>query len=76
MIEEKDGYLGTFHKLSNSRMVSIGHEQTFVYSSPDDFKNGPFYLTDEQKELTRHDKYIHLDKYNCGETEKIKERAC
>ncbi len=76
MIEEKDGYLGTFHKLSNSRMVSIGHEQTFVYSSPDDIKNGPFYLTDEQRELTRHDKYIHLDKDKCGEKEKIKERAC
>jgi hypothetical protein len=36
MIEEKYGYLGAFHKLSNPRMVSIGHEQTFVYSSPDD----------------------------------------
>jgi hypothetical protein len=46
-IEEKDGYLGPFHNPSNPRMVSIGHKQTFVYSSPDDIKNGPFYLTDE-----------------------------
>ena len=30
MIEEKDGYLGPFHNPSNPRMVSIGHEQTFV----------------------------------------------
>jgi hypothetical protein len=72
MIEEKYGYLGAFHKLSNPRMVSIGHEQTFVYSSPDDIKNGPFYLTDEQRELTRHNNYIHLVEDKCGEKEKSK----
>ncbi len=37
-IEEKDSYLVPFHNPSNPRMVLIGHEQTFVYSSPDDIK--------------------------------------
>ncbi len=73
MIEEKDGcYLGPFHNPSNPRMVSIGHEQTFMHSSPDDIKNGPFYLTDEKRELTRHDKYVHLDEDKIGEKEKSK----
>ena len=72
MIEEKDGYLGRFHNPSNPRMVSIGHEQTFVYSSPDDIKNDPFYLTDEKRELPRHGKYVHLDEDKIGEKEKSK----
>jgi hypothetical protein len=33
-----------------------------VYSSCDDIEYGPFYLPNEKRELTRHDRYVCLDK--------------
>ena len=52
-IEEHDGYIGPFHDPLNPRMIAVGQEQTFVYSSPKDIANGPFYLTDGERETKK-----------------------
>lgn len=55
------GFLGPYHNLLNPLMISVGQEQTFVYSSPKDIANGPFYLTDEERETKRNDKLVSID---------------
>ncbi len=59
-IEEHDGYLGSFHIPLNPRMITVGQEQTFVYTSPKDIANGPFYLTDGERETKRKDNLVSL----------------
>ena len=59
-IEEHDGYIGPFHDPLNPCMIAVGQEQTFVYSSPKDIANGPFYLTDGERETKRNDKLVSL----------------
>ena len=59
-IEEHDGYIGPFHDPLNPRMIAVGQEQTFVYSSPKDIANGPFYLTDGERETKRNNKLVSL----------------
>jgi hypothetical protein len=59
-IEEHDGYLGPFHNPLNPRMIAVGQEQTFCYTSPEDIVNGPFYLTDGERQSKRKDKLVSL----------------
>jgi len=59
-IEEHDGYLGPFHDPLNPHMIAVGQEQTFVYASPKDIANDPFYLTDAERQTKRKDTLVSL----------------
>jgi hypothetical protein len=48
MIEDKEGYLGAF-----PRILEPGATQSLVFTQSD---FGPFWMSDEEKEETRHDK--------------------
>ena len=60
-IEEVDGFLGPFHDPLNPRMITVGQEQTFGYTSPNDIAYGPFYLTNAEMETKRKDQLVSLD---------------
>jgi hypothetical protein len=52
--EQSDGYLGPFHDVNNPKMVQVGDEQQMVYSIGAHGDDGPFYLTPEKREASRH----------------------
>jgi len=60
-IEEVNGFLGPFHDPLNPRMITVGQEQTFGYTSPNDIAYGPFYLTNAEMETKRKDQLVSLD---------------
>ena len=41
-------------------MIAVGQEQTFGYTSPEDIVNGPFHLTDGERQSKRKDKLVSL----------------
>jgi hypothetical protein len=57
---EHDGFLGPFHDPLNPRMIAVGQEQTIGYTSPEDIANGPFYLTDVERQTKRKDTLVSL----------------
>jgi hypothetical protein len=50
IIKEDDGYLGM-----HQRTISVGNTQTFIFQPGDD---GPFWMTEEERELNRHDRIL------------------
>ena len=55
-----DGCLGPYHDQHNPNMVQIGQEQQLVYDKDADISDGPFNLTDDDREKFRYDTAIDL----------------
>ena len=62
LIEKKEGYLGPYHSVDNSRMIQVGQVQELVYSDEESITDGdgPFYLTAAEKEASRLDTEVAL----------------
>jgi hypothetical protein len=62
LIEKKEGYLGPYHSLNNSRMIQVGQVQGLVYPADKSINDGdgPFYLTAAEKEASRLDTEVEL----------------
>jgi hypothetical protein len=51
VIKAEDGYLG----MQEPRTINVGDTQTFTFQPGDD---GPFWMTEEERELNRHDRVL------------------
>jgi hypothetical protein len=51
VIKAEDGYLG----MHEPRTINVGDTQTFTFQPGDD---GPFWMTEEERELNRHDRVL------------------
>jgi hypothetical protein len=71
-IEEREGYLGPIHDVTNPKMVQVGNEQQLVYSVGANIEDGPFYLTPEKRSASRYSTNVVLPHEKAGEKDKPK----
>ncbi len=68
---KKEGYLGPYHSVNNSRMIQVGQVQELVYPDEESItdEDGPFYLAAAQKEASRLDTEVVLPLNKVGHRE-------
>lgn len=59
-IKEEEGYVGPYYDAYNPVMVTIGEEQTMMFTSESDKAVGPFWLTIEEREQLRYDREVEI----------------
>ena len=71
LIKKKEGYLGPYHSVNNSRMIQVGQVQELVYPDEESITDGdgPFYLAAAQKEASRLDTEVVLPLNKVGHRE-------
>ena len=74
LIKKKEGYLGPYHSVNNSRMIQVGQVQELVYPDEESITDGdgPFYLAAVQKEASRLDTEVVLPLNKVGHRESTK----